>query len=813
MRNLRTVQVLVIIGCLVFVTGMTQINRTESPPAAPIVEDGVWGGPFLLAGSAAGDAQFRDITDCPPGALFSQAPDMSPSGTAGASDDRAGWSIIEDFAGIAEPICDIHWWGINADASFAECVKSPDRYRITFYNDNGLGEPDLTTPACGPYSVTPRKDDAGTFGTYQLYYYSAVLTPCCNMTSGWVEIVGLDDGQDCWFFWVTSSAGSSWNRDLGDDSLVAAPYDMSLCLTGHCIPPGDDCWSTECGETYADFSANAIPPDFFGPGSDPFDGRIDLGGGVGMVDTIVQRNGWMCFPEPLPSTASVEVELVALDLVSCTPITVTYGGVSPELWDVQVGLSGVQDPGIMDATKTHANGGHFDAQFYVQPLYTFTRQSDSAVRTFDPAAYGILPISISTRTSAYWSTQEDYEHCTSDGFLGGYATLPDKEECCPITCHDSYGEGHAHCAKPPECPECPECEALPDQSACKRVVCPDPMEDCKPVRIMSPPPTPAPRAAGDPFPPGGTDVITGTTGDIYIEVTSDNIYGLMPETWYFAIQEGPPNDTVVVRGDPLCDPYCTVDMEMTELELLASDGIFDISVHLSPSPPSTGLVTEPEIDEPDSFPAESFFDVYVQVDLPDVTPDTLHTQDSIRLESPEIVELPPWDTDYQVPAGWLGVELYDGTIPTGLWIRWVLHGLPPPPPDWKIVECACLEADEPHVEFDPAAGMVWCEGACPPGYLPVLYSQANPDLTVEYWCQCDCVCGDIDHSGGFVNLSDFATFAICYGLFGAAPGCDIEAFTCSDLDGDGSVTLGDFATFATWYGLNPAKTVPDCSQP
>ena len=467
----------------------------------------------------------------------------------------------------------------------------------------------------------------------------------------------------------------------------------------------------------------------------------------------------------------------------------------------------------MDATKTHANGGDFDASFSVQPVYTFTQVDpphNSVV--FNPGDHGIPPILMQTSGSAYWSTQEDYEYCTSDGFLGGYATLPDKEECCPETCHDSYGEGHLHCAKPPECPECPECEALPDKTACKRVICPDPIEECKPVRIMTPPPIPAPRGEGDPLPEGGTDNIVGTAGVIYVEAMPDNVYfpGLH-ETWYFEIQEGPPNETVVVRGDPICTPLCTIEMEMTSMNLKAYDGVFNINVNLNPDPtwPSLGLAEEDDLPAGD-FPVDSFFDVYVEVQIPEIPTPILHNEVPIPLEAPGIVELPPSGEEYQVPPGWEGVQLYDGTVPTGLWIRWVAHRLPP---WWQIVECECQEPDEIHVEHDAVAGLAWCAGICPPGYLPVLYSQANPDLSVEYWCQCDCACGDIDHSGGAVDLSDFATFAICYGMSGAIPGCDIEAFTCSDLDGSGTVNLGDFATFATWFGLISSKTVPNCSLP
>jgi len=83
------------------------------------------------------------------------------------------------------------------------------------------------------------------------------------------------------------------------------------------------------------------------------------------------------------------------------------------------------------------------------------------------------------------------------------------------------------------------------------------------------------------------------------------------------------------------------------------------------------------------------------------------------------------------------------------------------------------------------------------------YQEAAPPPT--------CICGDIDESGGPVDLVDFATFALCFGQSGPIPGCDADAFECGDLDGSGGpIDLVDFATFANLFGLVSTKTVPDC---
>lgn len=72
--------------------------------------------------------------------------------------------------------------------------------------------------------------------------------------------------------------------------------------------------------------------------------------------------------------------------------------------------------------------------------------------------------------------------------------------------------------------------------------------------------------------------------------------------------------------------------------------------------------------------------------------------------------------------------------------------------------------------------------------------------------ECECLCGDIDSSGGAVNLQDFATFAGCFGLSPAVS----QACLCSDMNGDDAINLNDFAIFANLFGLSSSNTRPDC---
>jgi hypothetical protein len=142
-----------------------------------------------------------------------------------------------------------------------------------------------------------------------------------------------------------------------------------------------------------------IPPGFFGPGSDPFEGTVCLNGdplgGFGDGSTLVRRFGDpFGRTDPPGSTAAVPIEIVALNLVSCQPITVTYsGGQAPEPWNLRVGLSVLPPPpGTLQATKTHCNGGTWSSQFYVQPLFTFTSVGNGNQIDLDTGVFGLPPL-------------------------------------------------------------------------------------------------------------------------------------------------------------------------------------------------------------------------------------------------------------------------------------------------------------------------------------------------------------------------------------------------------------------------------------
>ena len=149
------------------------------------------------------------------------------------------------------------------------------------------------------------------------------------------------------------------------------------------VTAGHDLLETDSSDTHIDFSVDPMPADYFGPGSDPFNGTVYLEGdpfdsfggynGLSPTDTIVERQedaGDAGFPE------TIDIEIVALELKSVAPITITYnGGQDPEDWDVTVSVpegDANQETGSMTIRHEDADGGTFDIDALpVRPLLTF----------------------------------------------------------------------------------------------------------------------------------------------------------------------------------------------------------------------------------------------------------------------------------------------------------------------------------------------------------------------------------------------------------------------------------------------------------
>ncbi|MFN0278954.1 MAG: beta strand repeat-containing protein, partial [Pyrinomonadaceae bacterium] len=190
------------------------------------------------------------------------------------------------------------------------------------------------------------------------------------------------------------------------------------------IPVGEDLFQTG-PNTVSPWNVTPIPPGFFGPGSDPFGGTIQLQGqatgplgndpsglclafpgwsgpfgqvgpltatplgcggpGLGATDTVVRRLNSASLPMN-SGQVNIPIEIVALNLVSVMPFTVTYnGGMNPEPWVAQVGLApGPQPTGSMTLLRNSNNnyGSVMSYTLQVNRRYTFTDVGTGGHPTF-----------------------------------------------------------------------------------------------------------------------------------------------------------------------------------------------------------------------------------------------------------------------------------------------------------------------------------------------------------------------------------------------------------------------------------------------
>lgn len=180
------------------------------------------------------------------------------------------------------------------------------------------------------------------------------------------------------------------------------------------ITAGDDVFHTPPGQSMMMLD---LPLGFFGPGSDPFIGTVQLGGSpfsnpsnhpfqpqgpfaqvaitsthrivdarqaATQGDTIISRlqTAQLHFPGSPAGTQTVPIEIAAMSLVSVQPIIVTYnGGQNPQQWSVQVQVNpnSTQSPGAMTLTRTGEHIGTFTFELPVASQLTFRHLAGTQV--------------------------------------------------------------------------------------------------------------------------------------------------------------------------------------------------------------------------------------------------------------------------------------------------------------------------------------------------------------------------------------------------------------------------------------------------
>ncbi len=235
--------------------------------------------------------------------------------------------------------------------------------------------------------------------------------------------------------------------------VIGPPVDCTLnpSPSGACPPgPRIDAWESPAnGQMCHDFGAvgaTPIPADYFAIGSDPFSGIVCLEG-LSLndplfpgADTLIERpNGDpfdRCDLPSLTTQVTVPIQIQQLSLQSVAPITVTFGGLNPEPWDVFVDLSTLPQPmGSLTATKEHCNGGTYISTLPVQPRFTFTRVGGGPpVSPLDTGIEGQPPIVLQQTVPAPW-VSESLLFVTGDPCSDFHAGISDPNPTTDCDCN------------------------------------------------------------------------------------------------------------------------------------------------------------------------------------------------------------------------------------------------------------------------------------------------------------------------------------------------------------------------------------------
>ena len=154
----------------------------------------------------------------------------------------------------------------------------------------------------------------------------------------------------------------------------------------------------------------------------------------------------------------------------------------------------------------------------------------------------------------------------------------------------------------------------------------------------------SPLWAGPSFPPAGTDVFGSELSHGLI------ILNLNGEVLLDLTYNGP---TTVVRGDPvLVSGLHQIETEIVSMNLTSTFGPATVTITESPSRDSIGLVRELILSAGGEFPAESFFDVFFEIEIDTLPGVTVFNKDPAYLFLPFLTALPPFGDPYGL-IGWI----------------------------------------------------------------------------------------------------------------------------------------------------------------
>jgi len=144
------------------------------------------------------------------------------------SDNTDDLSICyDDFWGIDHPICGIGWWGHSMAFDgllWENTVPQNMRFDITFYEDNNsmpgavMYSYDDVVPTVTPTGIMYDWTASSGLDIYEKFYFKLELSPCYEMSNGWISIVGSGSENGCRFVLLCSPDGNdnAYQLMLGD---------------------------------------------------------------------------------------------------------------------------------------------------------------------------------------------------------------------------------------------------------------------------------------------------------------------------------------------------------------------------------------------------------------------------------------------------------------------------------------------------------------------------------------------------------------------------------------------------------------------
>jgi hypothetical protein len=153
------------------------------------------------------------------------------------SDEAQGYRVYDNFWGLSEAICDVHWWGLMA---YGDDDPTDSQFEVGYFPDDG-GMPDYGNPTAtftGTVGAEISFADTGIdwYG-FSLYFFE-MKHSCVSMAIGWLSVYRLDDGSGERFAWMDDGDTTGDGQAYQDQTQLN--YDLSFELTGSDCEPSVD---------------------------------------------------------------------------------------------------------------------------------------------------------------------------------------------------------------------------------------------------------------------------------------------------------------------------------------------------------------------------------------------------------------------------------------------------------------------------------------------------------------------------------------------------------------------------------------------